>query len=119
MSVAQTELHMAFGSADDPYYVLSHALHGLDYECSLGAPWNIKPAGLDLDQKKIAGAFTTDHMLHYLQLVRYSTLAHAHGHKCTCMHACMHECMAMLAQAHVCTRLRIHTRGHLRAQATR
>ena len=70
VSVAQTELHMAFGSAGDPYYVLSHALHGLDYECGLGVPWDIKPTGLDLDQKKIAGAFTTDHMLHYLQLVR-------------------------------------------------
>ena len=110
VSVAQSELHQSFGSADDPYSVLSHALHGLDYECGLGAPWNIKPAGLDLDQKKIAGAFTTDHMFHYLQLVRYSTLAHAHVHtrKCVCAYAWMHACLCL----HTCKDARLNVLPH-------
>ena len=71
-TVAQVEMLHGFGTVLDPWDVLSHALHRLDYSCGLGALWKINPCGLDLERKKIAGAFTTDHMLNFLALTRSS-----------------------------------------------
>ena len=82
VTVAQSDYLKGFGHSDNPFYVLSHAVHPIEYACGVGSHWKINACHVDLERKKIAGAFTIDHMFHYLQLARYFT------HSCTCMSAC-------------------------------